>query len=67
MKKIAVFISGRGSNLKSLIKYSKNKKSLFKVQLVISNNFNAKGLEIAKKSKIKSKYIKYVSKRSFEN
>ena len=66
VKKIAVFISGRGSNLKSLIKYSKNKKSLFKVELVISNNLNAKGLEIAKKSKIKSQYIKHLSKRKFE-
>ena len=29
-KKIAVFISGRGSNLKNLINYSKLKKSSFK-------------------------------------
>ena len=43
-KSIAVLISGRGSNLESLIKYSKKKNSLFKIELVISNNFNAKGL-----------------------
>ena len=64
---IAVFISGRGSNLKSLIKYSKKKNSLFKIKLVISNNFNIKGLEIANKSKIKNYYIKYLNKRNFEN
>ena len=64
---IAVFISGRGSNLKSLLKYSKKKNSLFKIDLVISNNFNIKGLEIANKSKIKNYYVKYSNERSFEN
>ncbi len=66
-KNIAVLISGRGSNLKSLIKYSNKKKSLFKIKLVISNNFNAKGLEIANKSKINNRYIKYSNKINFEN
>ena len=66
-KKIAVFISGRGSNLKSLINHSKKKNSLFKIDLVISNNFNIKGLEIANKSKIKNYYIKYLNERNFEN
>ena len=66
-KNIAVLISGRGSNLKSLIKYSKKKNSLFKIKLVISNNFNAKGLGIANKSKIKNRYIKYSNKENFEN
>ena len=47
-KKIAVFISGRGSNLKNLINYSKLKKSSFKVCLVLSNKSNAKGLKYAK-------------------
>ena len=49
----AIFISGRGSNLKSLIKYSKSKYSLIKIKLVVSNTINAKGLIYAKKSKIK--------------
>ena len=66
-KNIAVLISGRGSNLKSLINYSKKKNSLFKIKLVISNNFNAGGLAIANKSKIKNYYIKYSTKRNFEN
>ena len=66
-KKIAVFISGRGSNLKSLIKYSKTKKTLFKIALVISNNSNAKGLIYAKKLKIKNIFIKYINKKNFED
>ena len=66
-KNIAVLISGRGSNLESLIKYSKKKNSLFKIKLVISNNFNAKGLRIANKSKIKNQYIEYSNKKNFEN
>ena len=43
-KNTAVFISGRGSNLKSLIKHSKKKNSLIKIILVISN----KNLKILK-------------------
>ncbi len=65
-KKIAVFISGRGTNLKSLIKYSKTKKSLFKIVLVISNKSNAKGLGYASKSKIKKFIIRYSNKKKFE-
>ena len=37
--KTAVFISGTGSNLKSLIKFSKLKKSPIIITLIISNNF----------------------------
>jgi len=55
----AVFISGRGSNLKSLIKYSKKKNSSIVIRLVVSNNSKAKGLIYAKKSKIKSYVINY--------
>ena len=62
----SVFISGRGSNLKSLIKYSKLKKSKIEIKLVISNYKLAKGLEIAKKNKIKTKIIFY-KKNSSEN
>ena len=51
----AVFISGKGSNLKNLIKFSKKKISPIKINLVISNNPKARGLEYAKKNRIKSK------------
>jgi phosphoribosylglycinamide formyltransferase-1 len=56
---IAVFISGKGTNFKNLIQYSLKKKSKFKIKLVVSNNLNAKGLEYAKKFKIKKKIINY--------
>ena len=66
-RKIAVFISGRWSNLKNLIKHSKKKNSLIKIILVISNNPNAKGLKYASKSKINIYGIKFKSKSNFEN
>ena len=53
--KTAVFISGTGSNLKNLIKFSKSKKSPIKIGCIISNNKNAKGLIYAKRFKIKKK------------
>jgi phosphoribosylglycinamide formyltransferase-1 len=53
-KKVAVFISGRGSNLKSLIKHSKKINSKYKIELVLSNKKSAKGLFYAKKNKIKN-------------
>ena len=37
-RKIAVFISGTGSNLRNLIRYSLKKKSNFKISLIISDN-----------------------------
>ena len=66
-KNTAVFISGRGSNLRSLIKYSKKKNSLIKIILVISNNFSAKGLKYANKSKINNLWYKFKNKSNFEN
>ena len=52
--KTAVFISGKGSNLKNLINFSEKKKSPIKICLVISNKLKAKGLNYAKKNQIKS-------------
>ena len=48
----AVFISGKGSNLKNLIKFSKKKNSPINIDLVFSNNKNAIGLKYAKSGKI---------------
>ena len=64
---ISVFISGRGSNLLSLIKYSKTKNSKIKINLIISNNKFSKGLEFAKKNKIKYHVINYSKKKQAEN
>ena len=66
-KNTAVLISGRGSNLKSLIKYSKIKKSLIKIVLVVSDKSNAKGLDYANKSKINNIFIKYSNRQNFED
>ena len=66
-KNTAIFISGRGSNLRSLIKYSKTKKSLIRIVLVVSDKFNAKGLNYANKSKIDNIVIKYSNRKSFED
>ena len=53
--KTAVFISGTGSNLKNLIKFSKIKNSPIEISLIVSNTFQAKGLRFAKQFKIKKK------------
>ncbi len=66
-KNTAVLISGRGSNLRSLIKYSKTKKSLIRIVLVVSDNFTAKGLNYANKSNINNIVIKYSNRKSFED
>ena len=57
--KIAVFISGTGSNLKSLIKFSKLKKSPVIIKMIISNNSKSKGLQYAKIYKIKKKVFDF--------
>lgn len=51
---IGVFISGRGSNLNELIKYSKKNNTYWKIKLIISNQKKAKGLIYAKKNKIQN-------------
>ena len=62
----AVFISGKGSNLKSLIKFSKTNKSPISVEFIISNNSKAKGLNYAKIYKIKKKILNFKNKNLSE-
>ncbi len=57
--KTAVFISGTGSNLKNLIKFSKTKKSPILINLIISNNYLAKGLKYANQFNIKKKIFNF--------
>ena len=57
--KTAVFISGKGSNLNNLIKFSKKKKSPITIDFVVSNKKNAKGLNFAKKNKIDFKICSF--------
>ena len=63
----AVFISGTGSNLKSLIKFSKTKKSPISIDYIISNNSKAKGLKYSKKFKIKKKIFNFKKTNLVEN
>ena len=65
--KCAVFISGTGSNLKSLIHFSKKKKSPISVNLIISDNSKAKGLKFGKIYKISKKVINYKNRIIAEN
>ena len=60
--KTAVFISGTGSNLKSLIKFSKFNKSPISINLIITNNKLAKGLKYGSIFKIQKKIIDFKKK-----
>ena len=52
----AIFISGTGSNLKSLLNFSFYKNSPINIKFIISNYEKAKGLKYAKMFKIKKIY-----------
>ena len=64
--KTAVFISGTGSNLKSLIKFSNLKKSPISINLIISDNPKAKGLDYSKIFNIKKKIFDFENKNIAE-
>ena len=65
--KTAVFISGTGSNLKSLIKFSKLKKSPISINLIITNSKLAKGLKYGKIFKIRKKIFNFEQRNQSEN
>ena len=60
--KTAVFISGTGSNLKNLIKFSKQRNFPISIDLIISNNAKAKGLIYGSNYKIKKKIFNFSNK-----
>ncbi len=60
---IAVFISGTGSNLRSIIINSLKKNSAYKVKIVISNKKKAKGLMLAKKKGIRNYIIDFTKSK----
>ena len=68
VKKIrsCVFISGNGTNLKSIINNSRDYNFPIKIELIISNSIKAKGLKLAKKYGIPSKYFPYDNQKKFE-
>ena len=57
--KTAVFISGAGSNLKNIIRFSKTKKSPISINLILANTNEAKGLKYAHQFKIKKKIFNF--------
>ena len=61
-----VFISGNGSNLKSIIKSSRDYNFPIKIELIISNNIKAKGLEFAKKYNIPFKFLHMIIKKNLK-
>ena len=66
--KIAILISGRGSNMKNIIEACNNKKLSSSVNLVVSNKSNAYGLKVANKYKIKTHILdsKNLATENFE-
>ena len=64
--KTAVFISGTGSNLHSLIKFSKKKKSPISIDIIISNNRKSRGLKFSSIYKIKKKLFNFKKKKIAE-
>ena len=64
--KTAVFISGNGSNLKNLIKFSKKKNSPISIKLIISNTNTAKGLKYSTQYKIKNKIVNFKNNKFAE-
>ena len=65
-KNASVFISGHGSNLRSLILNSRNHNFPINIKLVVCNNINARGIIHAKKNSIPCLVIN-TKKRNFEN
>jgi len=61
-----IFISGRGSNLLSIIKNSRDYNFPVVVKLIISNNKNAYGLNYAKKYDIPYKFYNCNNQIHFE-
>lgn len=65
-KKIAVLISGSGSNLQAIIDHQKNHCDLYEIALVISNKPNAYGLERATMAGINTLIVDHTDYRSRE-
>ena len=67
--KVAVLISGNGSNLQALIDNFKKEENIIEINCVISNKENAFGLERAEKASIDNHFIdhkKFKSREEFD-
>lgn len=67
--KIAILISGRGSNMLNIIEACKNKKLSSSVNLVVSNRPNVVGLKVASKYKVRTEILdsNNLTKKKFES
>ena len=61
---IGIFISGRGSNLKSIVDACKEKEYPAEIKVVFSNNKNAPGLRFAKENNLEAITLDF---HSFKN
>jgi phosphoribosylglycinamide formyltransferase-1 len=69
-KRVAILISGRGSNMRALIEAAKDKDYPAEIVLVIANVADAGGLEFARKHGIETQVIehgKFPSREIFDN
>jgi len=67
--KIAVFLSGRGSNFEAIYHFSQTLTANFKIAVVISDKKNAKGLKTAHKFNLDAHHVslrKALSKQEYE-
>ncbi|MCK5847658.1 MAG: phosphoribosylglycinamide formyltransferase [Caldisericia bacterium] len=70
LKKVAIFISGRGSNLESLLKKRDMGRIKCEIPFVLSNREDARGLQIAEEKGIKTYLINhrdYPVRKDFES
>ena len=67
--KVAILISGRGSNMLNIIEACKNKKLCSSVNLVVSNRPNVVGLKVASKYKVRTEILdsNNLTKKKFES
>jgi phosphoribosylglycinamide formyltransferase 1 len=68
VKKIntCIIISGNGSNLRQIIKSSRDYNFPITIKLIISDNFKAKGLNLAKKYGIPFQFFSSLDRKLFE-
>ena len=64
--KACIFISGKGSNLESIIRSSREYNFPIKIKLIVSSNISAKGLLLAKKHSIPYKFFPCKNRKIFE-
>ena len=57
--KVAILISGRGSNMKALVKACEDVEFPAEIVLVLSNKIDAAGLEFAREKKIPTAVINH--------